>query len=67
MLLAGGVVNLLEVLYGVTVGAALVAALAWVQSRSGGERGARYGRRMRRASAVAMVCALGAAVLYQLV
>jgi hypothetical protein len=56
-------VNFVETLFGVTVVAALVALVAWVQSRGGGDRAVRYGRRMRRFGAVALVCGLVAAVL----
>jgi hypothetical protein len=48
-------VNLVETLFGITIGAMLIAGLAYVQSRSGPERAPRYQTRMRRALAVAAI------------
>ncbi len=41
-------VDFVETLFGIAAVCLLVAAVAWVQSRGGGDRGARYRRRMRR-------------------
>jgi hypothetical protein len=57
-------VNFLETLYVVTGLCLLIALVAWVQSRSGGERAVRYGRRMRRALLVALISGATAVVLY---
>ena len=57
-------VNFLETLYVVTGLCLLVALVAWVQSRSGGDRAIRYGRRMRRALLIALVTGATSVVLY---
>jgi hypothetical protein len=49
-------VNFVETLIAITVIAALIAILAWIQSRAGGERKIRYRRRMRNALAVMLAC-----------
>jgi hypothetical protein len=58
------VVNLLEALYVVTALAAVIAALAWLQSRGGGDRAERYRRRMRRFLTLALALAVLCASLY---
>ena len=58
-------VNFLEGLYVVTALSLLVAGLAFVQSRGGGERAERYGRRMRTALGVAIVAGTAAIVIYR--
>ena len=46
-------VNFVEMLFGVAIGAALVGALAFVQSKSGGERAEKYRLRMKSAFTLA--------------
>jgi hypothetical protein len=58
-------VLLLEALYAVTAFSALVAALAWVQSRSGGDRAERYSKRMRTALGIAIIAGTTAVVMYR--
>ena len=57
-------VNLLEALYVVVAVCAVIAALAWVQSRAPGERSARYRRRFRRFGWLTVGTAAAAALLY---
>jgi hypothetical protein len=57
-------VNLLEALYVLTAVALLIAALAWVQARGGGDRAARYGSRMRGFLKLALALAIASAALY---
>jgi cytochrome bd-type quinol oxidase subunit 2 len=57
-------VNLLETLYVLVAVCFLIAGLAWVQSRSGGERRARYLSRMRRFLTLALIGSVTAIVWY---
>ena len=57
-------VNLLETLYVVTALCLIIALVAWVQSRGGGDRAIRYGRRMRRALILALITGVISAVMY---
>lgn len=56
-------VDLLEVLYGITIGAALVTGLAWLQSRSP-HRGDKYRRRFRLLRWITLAAAVSAMALY---
>jgi hypothetical protein len=58
------VVNLLEALYVLTALAVVIAALAWIQSRGGGDRAVRYGLRMRRFMKLALTLGIVSAALY---
>jgi hypothetical protein len=42
-------VNLVEILFGIAIGSALVGVLAFIQSRAGGDRKANYTQRMKTA------------------
>lgn len=57
-------VNLLEILYGITIGAGLVTLLAWIQSRAPG-RADKYRRRFRLFRWITLGAAVGAMVLFQ--
>ena len=48
-------VSFVETLFGIAIGATLVAILAFVQSKSGGERALKYQRRMKSAFSLAGV------------
>jgi hypothetical protein len=56
-------VNFVETLWAVTALCALVGIVAFVQSRGGEERHARYGRRMRRSFLATLVLAIVAGAL----
>jgi hypothetical protein len=55
-------VNLVETLIGICIASLLIAGLAWVQSRSGGEREAKYRTRMRRFLILAAITGIAGAV-----
>jgi hypothetical protein len=57
-------VNLLEALYVIAVGSALITGLAWIQSRAPGDRSVRYARRVRRFGWLTLGSAAAAALLY---
>jgi len=56
-------VNIAETFIGLTIASALVTLIAWVQSRGGGDRAARYGARMRRFARITLVVGVIAAAL----
>ncbi len=56
-------VNLAETFIGLTSVSALVTLVAWVQSRGGGDRRARYGARARRFARITLVVGVIAAAL----
>ncbi len=56
-------VNFAETLWGLTALAIVVGVIAFVQSRGGEERRARYARRMRRAFSAAAIVGVAAIVM----
>lgn len=58
-------VTVVEILFGIAIGSGIVCLLAFVQSKSGGERAIKYKQRLR-ASCVVGLVALGLAVLGEL-
>ena len=56
-------VNFLEALYVIVAVSALIAALAWVQSRAPGDRSLRYRRRFRRFGWITLGAAVAATLL----
>jgi hypothetical protein len=56
-------INFIETLFGITIASLVIAGIAYVQSRSGGERALRYRERMQRMLIIAGVCGVLAGVL----
>lgn len=58
-------VNLVEILFGIAIGSGVVCLLAFIQSKSGGERAIKYRDRMKAACFISVI-SLGLAVAGEL-